>query len=69
MNFELNGNHYLKIGGTAMGTAPAPNYANLFTDRFETKALENWLVKPLLRIRFIDDIFCLWQHGSDQLSL
>ena len=41
MNFEFNGDHYLQIGGTAMGTALAPNYANLFMDRFETKALDN----------------------------
>jgi hypothetical protein len=26
-NFELNGDHYLQIGGTAMGTRAAPNYA------------------------------------------
>ena len=48
MNFEFNGDHYLQIGGTAMGTALAPNYANLFMDRFETKALDNWNPKPLL---------------------
>ena len=51
-----------------MGTALAPNYANLFMDRFETKALENWPLKQLLWIRFIDDIFCLWQHGTEQLN-
>ena len=68
MNFEFNGDHYLQIGGTAMGTALAPNYANLFMDRFETKALENWPIKPLLWIRFINDIFCLCQYGSDQLD-
>ena len=43
-----------------MGTAAAPNYANLFMDRFETKALI-WL-------RFIDDIFMIWTHGEDNLN-
>ena len=42
MSFNFNGDHYLQTGGTAMGTAAAPNYANIFMDRFETKALENW---------------------------
>ena len=28
-----------------MGTATAPNYANLFMDRFETKALANWAIE------------------------
>ena len=51
-----------------MGTVLAPNYANLFMDRFKTKALENWPIKPLLWIRFIYDNFCLWQHGLAQLS-
>ena len=34
MNFTFNEEHYLQVGGTAMGTALAPNYANLFMDRF-----------------------------------
>ena len=48
MSFSFNGDHYLQIGGTAMGTATAPNYANLFMDRFETKALANWPLKPVI---------------------
>ena len=40
MYFQFNGDHYLQIGGTAMGTALAPNYANLFMDKFETKTLK-----------------------------
>ena len=57
MYFEFNGDHYLQVGGTAMGTALAPNYANIFMDMFETRALENYPLKPLLWIRFIDDSF------------
>ena len=51
-----------------MGTALAPNYANIFMDKFETKALENYSLKPLLWKRFIDDIFMVWSHGEDQLN-
>ena len=68
MSFNFNGDHYLQVGGTAMGTAAAPNYANLFMDRFETKALDNWPLKPLLWLRFIDDIFMIWTHGDDNLT-
>ena len=50
-----------------MGTALAPNYANLFMDRFETKALEKYPLKPLIWKRFIDDIFLIWTHGEDSL--
>ena len=49
-----------------MGTAAAPNYANLFMDRFETKALNNWPLKPLIWLRFIEDIFMIWTHGEDK---
>ena len=68
MSFNFNGDHYLQIGGMAMGTAVAPNYANLFMDRFETKALNNWPLKPLIWLRFIDDIFMIWPHGEDNLN-
>ena len=68
MSFTFNGDHYLQIGGTPMGTAVAPNYANLFMDRFETKALNNWPLKPLIWLRFIDDISMIWTHGEDNLK-
>ena len=42
MNFTFNGDHYLQTGGTAMGTSLAPNYANLFMDRFDTKTLDGY---------------------------
>ena len=67
MSFSFNEDHYLQIGGTAMGTAAA-SYANLFMDRFKPKALDNWPLKPLLWLRFIDDIFMIWTHGVDQLK-
>ena len=68
MNFTFNGDHYLQTGGTAMGTSLAPNYANLFMDRFETKALDGYPLKPLTWKRFIDDIFMIWTHGEDSLN-
>ena len=54
MYFEFNGEFYLQTGGTAMGTSLAPNYANLFMDKFETKALANYPLKPLI-----------WKKGLD----
>ena len=68
MHFNFNGYHYLQIGSTAMGTAVAPNYANIFKDRFKTRALNNWPHKPLPWLRFIDDIFMIWTHGEDKLQ-
>ena len=39
-NFQFNGEHFLQIGGTAMGTRVAPTYANLFMRSLETEILE-----------------------------
>ena len=64
MNFEFNGEHFLQTGGTAMGTSLALNYANLFMDRFESKALAGYHLKPLTWLRFTDDIVMIWTHGK-----
>ena len=34
-NFIFNGEHYIQIKGTAMGTRVAPNFANVYTGRLE----------------------------------
>ena len=34
-NFKFNGQHYLKVGGTSMGTNAAPSYANTYMSKFE----------------------------------
>ena len=51
-----------------MGTVLAFDYANLFMDRFETKALENYPLKPLIWKRFIDDFFLIWTHVEESLQ-
>ena len=68
MYFEFNGDFYLQTGGTAMATSLAPNYAYLFMDKFESKALAYYPLKPLIWKRFIDDIFMVWTHGEIQLQ-
>ena len=35
---------------------------------FEQKALETARYKPKLWLRYVDDTFIIWQHGSDKLS-
>ena len=66
-NFQFNGEQYLQIGGTAMGTRVAPTYANLFMRKLETEMLENSILKPMVWYRYIDDIFFIWEHGEDTL--
>jgi hypothetical protein len=54
---------YRQVIGTAMGTACAPPYANLFLALYEESALAEFRDKILLYKRFIDDIFSI-VHGS-----
>ena len=67
-NFKFNDRHYLQIGGTAMGTRLAPSYANIFMSDFEDKYVDTYQLQPLLWLRYIDDIFCVWQHGESELD-
>jgi hypothetical protein len=47
-NFTFNGDHYLKINGTTMGTKMVPSYANTFMAKFEINCSN-----LLLKVRFL----------------
>lgn len=66
-NFEFNGDHYLQISGTAMGTRVAPSIACNFMGEFENQFVYTYHIQPHLWIRFIDDIFLIWTSGIDEL--
>ena len=68
--FTFNNEFYLQIHGTAMGTPCSPNYANLFMAKLEKTILNNnnFTKQPLLWLRFIDDIFMIWQHNERELE-
>ena len=54
-----------------MGTPMAPNYANLFMDKFEQGMMDEFYKetgkRPLVWWRYIDDIFFIW--NEDETSL
>ncbi|CAJ0955116.1 unnamed protein product [Ranitomeya imitator] len=60
---------YLQNQGTAMGAAFAPSYANLFLGAWERNIFFSrpiaFIEKVLFWVRFIDDIFLIWQ-GTEQ---
>ena len=51
-----------------MGTRLAPSYANIFMSEFEEKYVYTRHLKPRVWYRYIDDIFCIWQHGVTELN-
>ena len=62
-NFDFAGRHFLQVGGTAMGTKVAPSFANTYMGWFESTYVYTYPIQPLLWVRYIDDIFVIWQHG------
>ena len=66
--FEIGEEVYHQLLGTAIGTKFAPTYANLFMAGLEKKIFENTNFKPLLWLRYLDDIFCIWTEGLERLQ-
>ena len=54
--------------GTAIDTKFAPPYANLFMAGLENKIFSDTNVQPLLWLRYLDDIFCIWTDGLEKLK-
>jgi hypothetical protein len=68
-DFLFNGQYYLQKNGTPMGATFSVAYANIVMAEVETSALNSCYLKPLHYVRFIDDIFTIWDHGSRTLDL
>ena len=67
-NFIFNDRHYLQVKGTAMGTRMAPSYANIFMHYLEQQIITLSPCKPCFYVRYIDDIFMLWDKGEKELN-
>ena len=67
-NFELAGDHFVQVHGTAMGTRMAPSGACLFMGRLEEQLLATAPKTPLIWLRYIDDVFLIWTHGEEELD-
>ena len=62
--YEFNDRIYRQKVGTAIGTKFAPAYADLFMGRLEERFLEASVDKPLVWMRFIDDVFLFGRMGK-----
>ena len=67
-NFVFEGEHFIQILGTAIGTRMAPSGACLFMGRLEEEFLSLASHKPLIWLRYIDDVFLIWTHGQEELE-
>lgn len=71
--FCYDGRFFLQIQGTAMGTAAAPNYANLTVGLWEQNAIHDSNTNPYhskikMWKRYIDDILLFWDGTEDELK-
>ena len=62
--FEFKSKVYQQKSGTAIGTKFAPPHACIYMDEVEQNFLETQDKKPLIWLRYIDDIFFIWTHGE-----
>ena len=66
--FEFNQEVKRQMSGTAIGTKSAPPYACIFMDEVETEFLKSQELQPFLWLCYIDDIFFIWTHGTQELD-
>lgn len=61
--------YYLQTNGVSMGSKCSPAVACTFMAYFEEKFVYSLPMnkQPLIWLRYIDDIFCIWPHGHDSL--
>ena len=50
-----------------MGTKMAPSYANLFMGVLEDRMITSYAYKPLVYLRYINDILMIWTEGEENL--
>ena len=61
--FEFSKKVFQRMSGTAIGTNFVPSYACIYMDEVETEFLQTHSrFKPLVWLKFIDDIFFIWTH-------
>jgi hypothetical protein len=63
--FKLGDTYWKQNSGTAMGTQPGANYAELYYGTWEIEFTETFLENLALYCRYIDDGIGLWIHHPD----
>ena len=66
--FEFDNKVFQQISGNAIGTKFVPPDACIHMDRVEQDFLETQELQPFLWLRSVDNIFCIWTHGKEELK-
>ena len=66
--FQFGENTYQQIDGTAIGSKLGKNYACTCMGHWEKQLLTQCQKKPALYLRFVDDIFGIWEGNEEELK-
>ena len=66
--FEFIRQYFIQTSETAIGTKLTPGYANLILSIFVRDMLNQYPIKPSIWLRYIDDIFMIWNECEDKLK-
>jgi hypothetical protein len=64
--FQVDDKFFQQKDGMAMGSSLSPIVSNIFMVHFEKLALDSAQYRQSLR--YVDDTFMVWPHGSEQLQ-
>lgn len=63
-DFQFDNNFYLQTCGCAMGRKYSPAYADIYLADWEQSAFVKCPLQPLIYLRYLDDIFGLWDQSE-----
>ena len=63
--FTFSNKFYKQSEGLSMGAHFSPSLAIIYMNAFENKYLSQYNIKPLLWLRYIDDVFGVWHNNAN----
>jgi predicted GIY-YIG superfamily endonuclease len=66
--FQVDDGFYQQKEGMAMGNSLSPIVSNIYMEHFEQLALNSAQDKPSLWLRYVDDTFVIWPHGTERIQ-
>jgi hypothetical protein len=66
--FQLDVKFFQQKDGMATGSSLSSIMSNIFMDHFEKLVLDSAQHKPSLWLRYVENMFLVWPHGSERLQ-